>query len=59
MIERNYFCDLCCEWINPEAIGSAYGLVWSADGLQVIQKIRSFEHHICLKCIQAIRSFEK
>ncbi len=55
MISRTFKCDLCGTVFNPNEEDVAFGLYWNTDGLHVVREIRQLEHHICIKCYQAIR----
>ncbi len=58
MISRFFKCDLCKDTFDPNGEDVAFGLVWKTDGLHVVTELRQdLEHHICIKCFQAIRRY--
>ncbi len=58
MISRFFKCDLCRDPFDSLSEGVAFGLIWKTDGLYIVKELRGdVEHHICIKCFQAIRGY--
>lgn len=64
MIERTYRCNLCHDAHKPDEL---VGILWSETGKKttlgaavkgwVPKPARETEHHLCLSCLDDIRSF--
>lgn len=54
-IDRTYRCDLCSDMHKPDD-GQLVGIYWAARGALEIKPVRSVEHHLCCRCIEAVAS---
>jgi hypothetical protein len=61
MIVKYYQCNLCRDNFDPNEEDVVFGLEWKHDGLHItktVAQIVQLEHHICIKCFQAIRAVD-
>lgn len=56
MKDVTYRCNLCNDKHSPENL---YGLYWQANDELLLHAANATEHHVCIKCVDAIKKFPK
>jgi hypothetical protein len=54
-VDRSYRCDLCSDMHKPDS-GELIGIHWAARGALEVKPVRSVEHHLCKRCVEAVAS---